>query len=185
MEKEYINASLVKRGVAYIIDIIVAFAPALVVYIIFTGTYSGLTPLYYPAPVVGAVSMADLPVAVDERVSTVTTDDGGIVTTHNYSTSATAARMLSVAVIIMYVGYSAFCTVMYDGKTVGKKFMHIKTVSTGDYGFTKAMLFREIIGKIIINSTVIVPVLSIFTILFTKERKAIHDFIGKTRVVED
>ncbi|MFQ9932880.1 MAG: RDD family protein [Lachnospiraceae bacterium] len=185
MEKEYVNAPFVKRGLAFVIDAVVAFLPALVVYFIFTGTYSGLTPLYYPAPVIGAVSMIDLPVAVNEKVSTVTSDEGGIISETNYSIPATGSRMLSVFVIIFYVGYSTFCTALYDGRTVGKKLMRLRVIPEDGEKPLKAYLLRELLGKVIINSTIIVPVISLFMALFAPKRKTVHDYIGRTRVVAE
>lgn len=183
MEKEYVDAPFVKRGIAFVIDAAMAFLPALVVYILFTGGFRGYTPLYYPAPLIGAVSMVDLPVAVNEKVSTVTTDEGGTISRTNYSMVATGSRLLSVVVIIMYVGYGTFCTIVYDGKTIGKKLMKLRVVPEDDGKMTKAFLLRELLGKVVVNSTVIVPVVSVFLALFGKNKKTVHDYIGKTRVV--
>lgn len=185
MEKEHKNASFIKRGIAFVIDALMAFLPALIVYILFTGTYSGYTPLFYPTPLIGAVSMVDLPVVVNEKVSHVTSDEGGTISNTNYSMPATASRMLSVAVIIIYVGYSAFCTAMYDGRTIGKKFMRLRVIPEDDEKPLKAYLLRELLGKVVINSTIIVPVISIVMAAVAPKRKTIHDYIGKTRVISE
>lgn len=183
MDKEYVNAPIIKRGVAFVIDALMAFLPALVMYIVFTGSYHGLAPLYYPAPVIGGISMIDLPPAVNEEISLVESDDGGVISTTNYSMTATLCRALSVVVIIFYVGYSAFCTILYDGKTIGKKLMGLKVVTDGDVKLTKALVFREVVGKILLNSTVVVPVISLVMAVVAPKKKTIHDYIGKTRVV--
>ncbi len=183
MNKEYVNAPFFRRGIAFVIDAAMAFLPALVVYILFTGGYKGLAPVYYPAPIIGAVSMVDLPVEVNEKVSHVTTDEGGTISTTNYSMTATGARLLSVVVIVMYVGYGTFCTIVYDGKTIGKKFMKIKVVSENEEKMTKSFLLRELLGKVVVNSTVVVPAVSVFMAAFGKDKKTVHDYIGKTRVV--
>lgn len=185
VNKEYDKAPFIKRGFAFIIDAVMAFLPALVVYFIFTGTFTGYTPLYYPAPVIGAVSMIELPAVVNEKVSTVETDKGGVVTNNNYSMVATGSRMLSVFVIIFYIGYGTFCTLVYDGKTIGKKLMKLRVVSDGNENVTKAYIMREVLGKVIINSTVVVPVISIIMVLFMPRGKAVHDIIGKTRVISE
>lgn len=185
MDKKYVNAPFVKRGIAFVIDAAMAFLPALVVYILFTGGFKGYTPLYYPAPLIGAVSMVDLPVAVNEKVSNVTTEEGGTISKTNYSMTATGSRLLSVVVIVMYVGYGTFCTVVYDGKTIGKKLMKLRVVPEDDGRMTKAFLLRELLGKVVVNSTVIVPVVSAFMAAFAKDKKTIHDYIGKTRVIMD
>ncbi len=184
-QKIKFKAPAYKRGIAFLVDAIIAFLPALVMYIIFTGTYTGYTPAFYPAPVIGAVSMIDLPVEVNDSVNTIKTDLGGVSTGHNVSLYATGMRALSVLMIVFYVGYAAFCTVMYDGRTIGKKFMGIRVIPEDGESFNKAILLRELLGKVVINSTVIVPVISIIIMLITKDGKAIHDYIGKTRVVED
>lgn len=185
MEKQYENAPFIKRAIAFVIDAAMAFLPALVVYIIFTGGFKGYTPLYYPAPIIGAVSMVDLPVQVNEKVSNVTTDEGGTISTTNYSMVATGSRMLSVVVIIVYVGYGTFCTLVYDGKTIGKKLMKLRVVPENETEMTKAFLLRELLGKVVVNSTVIVPVVSVFMAMFGKDKKTVHDYIGKTRVVTE
>ncbi len=183
--KILLKAPAYKRAIAFLIDAVMAFLPALVMYIIFTGAYTGYTPAFYPAPIIGAVSMIDLPIEVNDSVNTIKTDLGGTTTQHNVSLYATGMRALSVLVIVMYMGYAAFCTILYDGRTIGKKFMKIRVVSDDGKNFNKSILLRELLGKVLINSTVIVPVISIITILVTKDGKAIHDYIGKTRVIED
>lgn len=185
MQRENVDASFIKRGMAFVIDAVMAFLPALAVYIIFTGSYSGYTPLFYPAPVIGAVSMVDLPVVVNEKVSNVTSDEGGVISDTNYSMPATGARMLSVFVIIVYVGYGTFCTVVYDGKTIGKKLMRLRVVPEGETKASKAYLMRELVGKVLVNSTIIVPVISVFMVLFAPGKKAVHDYIGRTRVIAE
>lgn len=183
MEKEYVNAPFIKRGIAFVIDGVMAFLPVLVVYLIFTGTYSGYTPLFYPTPIIGAVSMIDLPIVVNKSVSTVTDDDGAVISDTNYSMVATGSRMLSVAVIIMYIIYGTFCTVMYDGKTIGKKLMGLRVIPEDGEKPVKAYVLREAVGKVIINSTIIIPVISLVMAIFAPNKKTIHDMIGKTRVV--
>ena len=182
--REYSDAPFVKRGIAYVIDAIIAVMPAIVMYVIFAGEIRTLAPVYYPAPVIGAVSMVDLPVEVNKSVSIVK-DDEGIITTSNHTMTADAMRALSVLVIVFYVGYSAFCTALYDGRTVGKKIMHLRVVTDRETKPLKAYLLREILGKIIINSTVIIPVISVVMAIIMPKKKTIHDFIGGTRVIEE
>ena len=45
-----------------------------------------------------------------------------------------------------------------------------------------SIFFREFIGKIFINSIPFIPLISIFTILFTHEHKALHDMLSDTIV---
>ena len=44
---------------------------------------------------------------------------------------------------------------------------------------------REVLGKVLLNSIPIFPVISFFTMLFTKDRLTLHDMIGKTIVVRE
>lgn len=185
MEKQYVNAPVIRRGIAFIIDAVVAFIPALVMYIIFAGGYDGYAPVYYPAPVIGVVSMVDLPVEVNDEISLVESEDGGVISTSNHSMSATFFRLLSIVVLVFYVGYATLCTYLYDGRTIGKKLMGLRVVTDGEGNLTKAIIFREAIGKILVNSTVIVPVISLVMAIAAPKKKTIHDYIGKTRVIYD
>ena len=149
---------------------------------------------------IGAVSMYDLPAEVNEKLNTFENEDGE--TTHyeyNVSFSATVCRVLSVFCIVFYVGYSTFCAYIFDGKTVGKKMMKLRMIvcdagqepeaeeekKEWEKKNNKHIFVREVLGKVILNSIPVIPVISIFTMIFTKKRLALHDMIGKTRVVEE
>lgn len=186
-EKEMIlvNASVVKRGIAFLIDAVVAFFPALVIYIILSSGYKGYAPIAYPAPIIGVANMIDLPVMMDERLNTMETDQGGKTEFRNVSVFATGSRAVSVFVIVFYLGYQTFAHIVYDGRTVGKKFMGIRVVREDGKKPDKSYLIREVVGKVILNSTIIVPIISVVTIIVTTNKKAIHDIIAKTIVIED
>lgn len=194
-----VKAPILKRVAAFLIDAVVAFIPALAMYIVFTGTYSGWTPIWYESPVIAAVTMADLPPQVNESLNTFDNADGSTHMEYNVSFSATVCRVVSVVVIIFYVFYSAFCAYIFDGQTVGKKLMSLRMVLRKPEDEpedeeekrewvkknNKHIFVREILGKILLNSIPVFPIISFFTIIFTKDRLAIHDMIGSTCVVEE
>ena len=115
------------------------------------------------------------------------------------SFGASVCRFLSVFVIVFYVFYSTFCAYIFDGKTVGKKIMGLRMIlrdpgeepeeeekkkewqKKNDMNIFK----REVLGKVLLNSIPISPVISFFTMLFTKDRLTLHDMIGKTIVVRE
>lgn len=193
------NANLFKRGIAYILDCIISVFPALVVMFIFTGNlWHNSIPLT-PFPVTGAVVLAlDLPADVNRALNT----EDGIYLFHskeqnddnlvkakreeyNVSLTATACRMLSVLCVLFYAGYTTLCTVLYDGKTIGKKLMGIRVVPRESVPKPwKPLLLREGLGKAVLNSLGIPVLISIITVLVTKEHLALHDMIGKTKVIE-
>ncbi len=181
----YYKASVVKRALALVIDAIVAYLPALVMFLFFTQTFVNYSPALYPAPIFGVVSLSTLPSQVNTSLNAMTNDNGDTYTDYNVAPTATAARMASVFVIAFYLFYSTVCTVMNDGATVGKRIMHIKVIYTDAQNRTKFMLLREIVCKILLNSLVVPVIISVFTILFTKKHLAVHDMIGQTMVVED
>ena len=47
------------------------------------------------------------------------------------------------------------------------------------------IFFREVMGKVLLNSIPIFPVISFFTMIFTKDRLTLHDMMGKTCVIEE
>lgn len=196
---QQVQASVIKRIAAFCIDAVVAFIPALVMYLVFTGTYSGWTPIWYESPAIAAVTMYDLPEEVHEKLNTFKNADGSTYEEYNVSFGASICRLMSVFVIVFYVFYSTFCAYIFDGRTVGKKIMGLRMVLQNpgvmpeeevekkewNKKNNRQIFIREVIGKVILNSIPVVPVISFFTILFTKNRLAIHDMLGKTKVVEE
>jgi hypothetical protein len=197
---KYQKAPILRRIAAFLIDAVVAFIPALAMYLVFTGGYSGWTPIWYESPVIAAVTMYDLPGEVNEKLNTFDNEDG--VTTHqeyNVSFTATVCRVMSVVSILFYVFYSTFCAYIFDGKTVGKKLMGLRMIlkdpgsEPEDEEQKKAwqkknnlhIFVREVVGKVLLNSIPVFPVISFFTMIFTKERKTLHDMMGKTIVVQE
>jgi hypothetical protein len=190
------SAPIVKRIVAFCMDAVVAFIPAFVMYIIFTGSYAGKTPIWYESPIIAAVSMYDLPGEVNEKLNTF---EDTTQTYYNVSLGATACRAASWLSIGIYVFYSTFCVFVFDGQTVGKRLMHLRVVirdtepepeeeeAKKEWAKknVKKLVIREVAGKVVLNSIPVFPVISVFTMLFTKERLTLHDMMGKTRVIEE
>lgn len=193
------RAPIIKRTAAFLIDAVVAFIPALVMYIVFTGTYSGWTPIWYESPAIAAVTMYDLPLEVHESLNTFENPDGSTYTEYNVSFVATISRILSVFAIVFYVFYSTFCAYIFDGKTVGKKLMGLRMIVRNpgeepeddekrkEWNKQNNMhiFVREVLGKVLLNSIPVFPVISFFTMIFTKDRLTLHDMIGKTCVIEE
>jgi len=194
-----VSAPILKRVAAFLIDAVAAFIPALAMYLVFTGSYAGWTPIWYESPVIAAVTMFDLPLQVNESLNTFDNGDGSTHTEYNVSFSATVCRVVSVLAIVFYVFYSAFCAYIFDGQTVGKKLMGLRILIRGSTDIPedeeerqkwkkkndKCLFVREILGKILLNSIPIFPIISFFTMIFTKDRLTMHDMIGKTCVVEE
>ena len=194
-----VKAPILKRVAAFLIDAVVAFIPARAMYIVFTGTYSGWTPIWYESPVIAAVTMIDLPPQVNESLNTFDNGDGSTHMEYNVSFSATVCRVVYVVAIIFYVFYSTFCAYIFDGQTVGKRLMNLRMVlrASGDEPEdeeekkewmkknNKHIFVREVLGKILLNSIPVFPIISFFTMIFTKDRLTIHDMIGSTHVVEE
>lgn len=192
---ENVPANPVKRAVAFLMDMIVAYIPALAFLIFFASTPVTNAPAFYACPIIGSLSLFQIPGEVDTYMNNLVDASDSTTTAQlkekqdsavrNVSFLATSCRILSIFVILFYVGYGACCTYLFDGITVGKYFMHLKVVPEDEnrkFGIT--ILLREGLGKILLNSIPIIPIISVFTILFTPSHKAIHDYIGKTRVLE-
>ena len=192
-------APVLKRIGAFLIDAIVAFIPALTMYVIFTGGYSGWTPIWYESPGIAAVTMYDLPGEVHEALNTFENNDGSTYEEYNVSFGASVCRVMSVLVIAFYVFYSTFCAYIFDGKTVGKKLMGLRMVRKDPGTEPKqeeekkkwqkknawGIFRREVLGKVLLNSIPVFPVVSFFLMLFTKNRMTLHDMMGQTCVIED
>lgn len=92
-------------------------------------------------------------------------------------------RVTAIVGIVFYLLYSFVCTLLLKGQTIGKKIMNIKVKNTNLVSVSNgSIFFREFLGKILINSIPFVPIISIFTILFTSEHKALHDMLSDTIV---
>lgn len=118
-----------------------------------------------------------------------------------------------LAIIAASIYYIYIPTFVYKGQTPGKKLLGVKIINLDNSEVNlKTMLRREIIGVAIIEGGIVctseyirqmielgsnykvysilgilgsvVTVISIIVLLVTKEKRMIHDFIGRTKVVE-
>lgn len=183
-EKTDFPASLLRRGIAYIIDCLFSTLPIMLIYTIILGQFPMAPMVLSPAPVWGMFTVYDLPLEVDDELNTIENEDGTeFEVPRNVSFGATCIRIFSVLSLAFYILYTTLCTYLY-GKTVGKKLMGIEVIHTGPMKPIFWCLLRETFGKVILNTTIIVPVISIIIVLVTPKHKAIHDYIGSTMVVD-
>ncbi len=200
-ERVYFPANVFRRIVSFAIDALIASLPCLVVLFLATGSLAdSWLAIVYPFPIEGTVLWAmEVPPAVEDRVTTETvgTDiegnavEGVALSTKkvpNVSLEATFCRLVGLLSVVWFLIYTPMCSAMY-GRTVGKKAMGLFLQSNdkkiqGKKAWTKQILLREIVGKVLLSSTGILPVLSIFTMIFTKKHLAIHDMIFKTMIRE-
>ncbi|WP_157800238.1 RDD family protein [Sporolactobacillus pectinivorans] len=178
-----------RRLCAYLIDAVVASIPSFIVSL-FIG--SAVFPfifmiLFYSTPALSlSVYTASASFSQDESYATVTDTKGPVVKTqieHGENKSAPTLIFTGIVGIVFYLFYALLCTWLLKGQTLGKKLMRIKVrSSTTDRASKGAIFYREFLGKILINSIPIVPLVSVFTVLFTKEHKALHDMLADTIV---
>lgn len=180
-------ANIVRRIVAFLIDSLMAFVPMLVVLLLLTRNYQGygfIAPAFHATPLLGVVTVIDVPANVHEAINTHDNDIGGTYTDYDVSLFATFKRVISVVAVVFYVFYGTFTTCIFEGKTFGKHLMKITTVAVDTKKPLKKLLLREIIGKVLLNSIPVVPVISFFMMIFTPKHLALHDLLFKTRVAE-
>jgi len=185
------------RLCAYVIDAIISVLPILIVTFFIAGSFilSYMMFLTCPSPLPG--------VSVYLGYSAYTVEPSpGVIKTYvirednpakivdkidsEYGARSRLFRSLLVALsLVFYLLYSLVCSLLLKGQTIGKKLMHIQVRRSNTGPATRGTIFyREFLGKIILNSIPIIPLISLFTILFTKEHKALHDMLADTIVVE-
>lgn len=208
LELEYTSPG--KRLAAFMIDALVAIVP-ITLFSLFRGVagFSVLLFMLYPAPLSGAIVYSGI-ATYSSFTETSTSriimeDESGITLTevieepvgdkHNVisntdglidinSPLAPIIQISSIIAILFYLLYASIATVCFH-TTLGKKLMHINvcTSQLGPIG-KKDAIIREFVGKVLINSIPFVPLISLFTITFTKKNQAIHDMILNTIVLD-
>lgn len=99
--------------------------------------------------------------------------------------SGSLIYIFAMVALAFYLFYSLVSTLLFRGQTIGKKLMRIRIRSSNSGAVRPIDIFiREFLGKTIINSIPLVPIVSLFTILFTQEHKALHDMLVDTVVAE-
>lgn len=187
-----------KRLFAYIIDIFIVLVIANLITMFIP--ISEKTQDYYKELQATQKKMYDKEIDVKEYTDIVLED--------NYNISK-GTVLISLTSIIIYILYFVVYQVYNNGQTVGKKLMKIKVKSITDEPLSiNTMLFRALIiygiaANIInlililllkkelclsISNTIsiiqsLIVIISVFMILFSKQKKGIHDIITKTEVV--
>lgn len=179
-----------RRLCAYVIDGIIAVIPALILsLVISTIMLPYLLFITYPSPLVGASAYLGYSTYDNFKVtSSSEMQENGekvvIEENRNYGgRPSPITSLMAVLGLIFYLFYSLICTLLYKGQTVGKKLMRIRIrASNTAMATTGAIFSRELLGKTLLNSIPLIPLISFFTILFTKEHKALHDMLADTTV---
>ena len=187
-----------KRFFAYIIDILIVLVIANLITMFIP--ISEKTQDYYKELQTTQKKMYDKEIDVKEYTDIVLED--------NYNISK-GTVLISLTSIIIYILYFVVYQVYNNGQTVGKKLMKIKVKSITDESLSiNTMLFRALIiygiATNIINLILIlllkkelylsisntisiiqslIVIISVFMILFSKQKRGIHDIITKTEVV--
>ena len=187
-----------KRFFAYIIDIFIVLGIANLITMFIP--ISEKTQDYYKELQTTQKKMYDKEIDVKEYTDIVLED--------NYNISKSTV-LISLTSIIIYILYFVVYQVYNNGQTVGKKLMKIKVKSITDEPLSiNTMLFRTLIiygiaANIInlililllkkelylsISNTIsiiqsLIVIISVFMILFSKQKRGIHDIITKTEVV--
>lgn len=187
-----------KRFFAYIIDIFIVLVIANLITMFIP--ISEKTQDYYKELQTTQKKMYDKEIDVKEYTDIVLED--------NYDISK-GTVLISLTSIIIYILYFVVYQVYNNGQTVGKKLMKIKVKSITDESLSiNTMLFRALIiygiaANIInlmlilllkkelylsISNTIsiiqsLIVIISVFMILFSKQKRGIHDIITKTEVV--
>ena len=187
-----------KRFFAYIIDIFIVLVIANLITMFIP--ISEKTQDYYKELQTTQKKMYDKEIDVKDYTDIVLED--------NYNISK-GTVLISLTSIIIYILYFVVYQVYNNGQTVGKKLMKIKVKSITDESLSiNTMLFRALIiygiaANIInlmlilllkkelylsISNTIsiiqsLIVIISVFMILFSKQKRGIHDIITKTEVV--
>ncbi len=187
-----------KRFFAYVIDIFIVLVIANLITMFIP--ISEKTQDYYKELQTTQKKMYDKEIDVKEYTDIVLED--------NYNISK-GTVLISLTSIIIYILYFVVYQVYNNGQTVGKKLMKIKVKSITDEPLSiNTMLFRALIiygiaANIInlililllkkelylsISNTIsiiqsLIVIISVFMILFSKQKRGIHDIITKTEVV--
>jgi len=188
-----------RRLFAYVIDAVISVLPALIIALTMTRNLAlpYMMFLIHPSPLPGASIYLSYPAytSLTERSSSgvirtyVVTDGSTKTVSETNSTHNVKPKLLRSLIaylgLAFYLFYSLVCSLILKGQTIGKKLMHISIrKSNTDPATGSTIFYREFLGKILLNSIPIIPIISIFTILFTREHKALHDMLADTIIAE-
>jgi Predicted membrane protein len=202
-----------KRLFAFLIDSVIAVVPALVL-AFFAGKLFAVTPLLtiaYPSPLIGTViyssypvytstsidvfELTESPAPMKQHVGSDRNDRIGspsaVIDNRLSPVDSTrdpinpALSFIAAVCIGFYLLYAFVCTLWLKGQTVGKKVMNIY-VRKSDTDSVKSgtIIVREVVGKILMNSIPVIPLISLFTMILTRDRKTLHDMLSDTVVAD-
>ncbi|MFE8698210.1 RDD family protein [Cytobacillus sp. FJAT-53684] len=89
---------------------------------------------------------------------------------------------------IIYTLYLTFIPLLWSGYVIGKRILKIKVKRINESELTfKNMFLREVVGKfLVMNLTFgISAIVSVFMVVFRKDKRTVHDLIGGTYVSYD
>lgn len=89
---------------------------------------------------------------------------------------------------IIYTLYLTFIPLVWGGYVIGKRILRIKVKRINESELTfKHMFLREVVGKfLVMNLTFgISAIISVFMVVFRKDKRTVHDLIGGTYVSYD
>lgn len=89
---------------------------------------------------------------------------------------------------IIYTLYLTFIPLVWGGYVIGKRILRIKVKRINESELTfKNMFLREVVGKfLVMNLTFgISAIISVFMVVFRKDKRTVHDLIGGTYVSYD
>lgn len=190
-----------RRITAWLLDAVIATLPVMLISLlvlksIFLPYYM---VLFYPSPAYSTFVFLGMSVYGDLTLTSETNAEYTYVTRvdkngehiQTYREALNAGRGLlhkwwfglHILALIFYLLYSFVCTLLLKGQTIGKKIMRIR-VKRSDSTPVGAVCIssRELLGKLLLNSIPFVPLISLLTILLTKEHKALHDMVADTIV---
>lgn len=179
-----------RRFFAFIIDAFISICPSILASFFISSIIApALFVLFtsYPSPALGLSVYVGTASYYQDKTVTVHSDSDQQTTTtkREYGKPSTSVITISYMLIAFYLLYGLICTWLMHGQTVGKKLMCLRVrAASGEPASKSAIFYREFLGKTVINSIPIIPLISLFTLLFTKEHKALHDMLADTRVIK-
>jgi uncharacterized membrane protein len=191
-----------RRLCAYLVDSVIAVLPAMLLSLIFMAgmNLSYMMFIFSPSPVVGASAFFSYSAYTVEKSGTVISTNTketnrDVISTQVYrkgldgewASSRPNKGSIAFAVfsLAFYLLYSTVSTFLFKGQTFGKKLMRIKVRRTSTEQVSGGMIFiREFLGKVLLNSIPIVAIVSLFTMLLTKDHRTLHDMLADTVVTE-
>lgn len=181
-----------RRLCAFLIDSLIASVPFLLSGLLISSTIVPflLLVLLYSNPAPSTLFYTASSMVYDKTYTEVSDQaihrNDNTITIVKTQKHALLRNFIDIVGFTVYLLYALICTWLLHGQTLGKKLMHIRVRATTAEPASKWTIFyREFLGKVLINSIPIVPLASLFTLLFTKEHKTLHDMLADTIVTNE